>query len=166
MSTPPPVVLELSRLEATHLSGLVGQFAELLAGAAASDRRDPAFERLSPDAYPDDPEAGREFRALTEGDLRDGRIADAALVQQSLADAADLNDVEQDDPRLLEERSIVLDPDGVRAWLRTLAAIRLVLATRLGIDEDDHHADGDPRFGIYDWVGYRLDGLVRAIDRP
>ncbi len=39
---------------------------------------------------------------------------------------------------------------------------RLVLATRLGIRSDDDHDPADPRFGVYDWLGYRLDGLVQA----
>ena len=51
-----------------------------------------------------------------------------------------------------------------RAWLRTLAAIRLVLASRLGIEVAEDHDPDDPRFGIYDWLGYRLDGLVAAVD--
>ncbi len=57
-----------------------------------------------------------------------------------------------------------LDPEDLQAWLRTLAAIRLVLATRLGIKTEDDHDEDDPRFGIYDWLGYRLDGLVRAAE--
>jgi len=57
----------------------------------------------------------------------------------------------------------VLARADAHAWLRTLAAVRLVLATRLGIGDADEHLDGDPRFGIYDWLGYRLDGLVRAM---
>ena len=57
-----------------------------------------------------------------------------------------------------------LAPDAIGAWLRTLAAIRLVLATRLGITEEDRHSPEDPRFGIYDWLGYRLDGLVSAVE--
>ena len=62
---------------------------------------------------------------------------------------------------LIEQTDIRLDPDEVQAWLRTLAAIRLVLATRLGIEGADDHDEDDPRFGIYDWLGYRLDGLVQ-----
>ena len=38
------------------------------------------------------------------------------------------------------------------------------LATRLGVAEADDHDSADPRFGIYDWLGYRLDGLVGALD--
>ena len=47
------VVLELTRMEAAHLAGLVTQFAELLEDAA-STAGDPAIARLVPDAYADD----------------------------------------------------------------------------------------------------------------
>jgi hypothetical protein len=155
------VALELTRLEAAHLSGLVGQFAELVDGADSSGG-DPAIERLAPDAY-EEADAAREFRSLTEADLLDRRRDDAATVLASLSEASDLPD-DPDDPALLETVVIVLDESAVGAWLRTLAAIRLVLATRLGITDTDEHDSADPRFGIYDWLGYRLDGLVKAVD--
>ena len=60
--------------------------------------------------------------------------------------------------------NVTLDHDGAAAWLRTLTALRLVLASRLGIAHEDDHDEADPRFGIYDWLGYRLDSLVRALD--
>ncbi len=158
------VVLELSLLEAAHLTDLVEQFAELLADTAGPVD-DPAVARLVPDAYRDDPAAAREFRSLTEQELLDRRAADAGIVIASL-----LHDGERLSPGRLDasdaERAltVVLDPERSSAWLRTLAAVRLVLASRLDIrDEDDHDAH-DPRFGIYDWLGSRLDGLVRALD--
>jgi len=156
-------VIEIARMEGAHLIGLVGQFAELIEAADVGPRSaDPAVRRLVPDGYAD-PDAAREFRSLTEGDLLSRRQTDAASVIASLADLADISE-DPDDPALVEVVQIRLDADTAGAWLRTLAAIRLVLATRLGIvDEDDHDQD-DPRFGIYDWLGYRLDGLVRAID--
>ncbi len=46
------------------------------------------------------------------------------------------------DPRLVESTEIRLDPAEVQAWLRTLAAIRLVLASRLGIEGPDDHDRG------------------------
>jgi len=155
------VVMEVTRLEAAHLVGLVGQFAELLRDSAPDDR-DPAILRLVPPAY-DDEEAAREFRALTRGDLLDRRASDAELVLASLQDAARISG-DPDDPALLEQVEIRLAPETARAWLRTLAAVRLVLAIRLGVaDEDDHEYD-DPRFGVYDWIGYRLEGLVAALE--
>ena len=155
------VVLELARLEAAHLAGLVSQFDDLLRDTDAQ-RGDPAIERLAPRAYDDDA-AAREFRELTESELLDRRRSDAGIVLASLGEAADMPE-DPEDPRLLETISIRLDDADARAWLRTLAAIRLVLATRLGIAQPEDHDPDDPRFGIYDCLGYRLDGLVSAVD--
>ncbi|WP_438352785.1 DUF2017 family protein [Microbacterium sp. CJ88] len=157
------VVLEISRIEITHLAGLVTQFSDLLMESAGEDVRtgDPAVARLVPDAYRDDADAAREFRSVTEDDLLSRRTADARIVLDTLGEQPE--PFELDDPGLTEVVTITLDPHEARAWMRTLAAVRLVLATRLGIVDDDDHEHEDPRFGIYDWVGYRLDGLVRAV---
>ncbi|GAA1913319.1 hypothetical protein GCM10009775_02440 [Microbacterium aoyamense] len=159
--TPETIVLELARIEAAHLAGLVVQFDELLDESADSGD-DPAVLRLVPDAY-EDPEAAREFREVTESDLLGRRRSDAARVLATLGHVGELGD-DLDDPAFVEQVSIVLDREDVQAWLRTLAAIRLVLATRLGIVNDDEHDHDDPKYGIYDWLGYRLDGLVGALD--
>jgi hypothetical protein len=155
------VVLEMARIEAAHLAGLVSQFAELL-DESDDAAADPALQRLVPDAYAD-AESAREFREVTETELLGRRRADGAVVLASLADAAQIPD-DPDDPRLVAIVEIALDDEQTRAWLRTLAAVRLVLATRLGVTQEDDHDADDPRFGIYDWLGYRLDGLVAAID--
>lgn len=159
--TPETIVLELARIEAAHLAGLVVQFDELLEESDDSGD-DPAVLRLVPDAY-DDPDAAREFRELTESDLLGRRRSDAARVLATLGEVGELGD-DLDDPAVAEIVAVVLDRDDVQAWLRTLAAIRLVLATRLGIVDDDEHDHDDPKYGIYDWLGYRLDGLVGALD--
>ena len=159
------ISVELARIEGAHLADLVSQFAGLLDNDDSSVAgQDPAVLRLVPDGYAD-PEAAREFRSLTEKELLSRRSDDAIVVLASLAVIGDLPD-DPDDPRLVEPVHIFLDADEANAWLRTLAAVRLVLATRLGIVNDDDHAHDDPRFGIYDWLGFRLDGLVRAIDSP
>lgn len=156
------VTLELTLLEAAHLSDLVGQFEELVTGR---DDDDPALRRLVPDAYRGDDEAAAEFRRLTQNDLLDRRRSDAGIVRASLRrdgsdlDPADLDRTQAEDPLVVE-----LTPDVAGAWLRTLAALRLVLAERLGVTEEDQGGDGDPRFGVYEWVGYRLDVLVRALE--
>jgi Domain of unknown function (DUF2017) len=159
MSGPDTVVLEITRVEAAHLSGLVAQFRELVDEAATED---PAVQRLVPDAYPDDRDAAEEFRALTQDDLLSRRRSDADQVLADLAPAAAMPD-NPSDAVMIEPVVLALDAEHAQAWLRTLAAVRLVLAIRLGVAERDEHDDGDPRFGIYDWVGYRLDGLVRAV---
>ena len=156
------VSLEITRIEAAHLVGLVSQFIELLEDSSSASG-DPAVYRLVPDAYRDDAEAAQEFRDLTENDLLSRRRSDAGLVLASLSEAAEIPD-DPESPLLVEQADIRLDPESVQAWLRTLAAIRLVLATRLGIGDADDHDEDDPRFGIYDWLGYRLHGLVTAVE--
>lgn len=154
------VVLEISGLEALHLAGIVGQFRDLLADTRSAG--DPAVTRLLPDAYPDDQAASREFRRLTGGDLLERRGQDAATVLRTLGiDGADLDPTSDPDATI----AVALGEGEALAWMRTLSAVRLVLATRLGIQTEDDHQPDDPRFGVYDWIGYRLDGLMLALDR-
>ncbi|MFF7683313.1 DUF2017 family protein [Microbacterium sp. NPDC007973] len=155
------VVLEISGLEALHLAGIVGQFRDLLAGSRTDD--DPAVARLMPDAYPDDEAASREFRRLTGGDLIERRSQDAATVLQTLGgDGGEPTPAGDPDATI----AVALGEGEALAWMRTLSAVRLVLATRLGIQDEDDHQPDDPRFGVYDWIGYRLDGLMAALERP
>ncbi|MFG6445463.1 DUF2017 family protein [Microbacterium sp. P06] len=161
------VVLEISVLEAVHLSGMVEQFLELLDssdidGATPSD---PAIARLVPDAYTGDVDASTEFRRLTGSDLFDRRRHDAGVVLATLATEdtdADLNSVSDED--LTRSFVMTLDDEEAGAWMRVLAAVRLVLASRLGIETENDHDEHDPRFGVYEWLGVRLEGLVHAID--
>ena len=79
------VLLEMSMLEAAHLTDLVDQFADLIAATVDDDAiDDEAVARLVPDAYRDDAAASDEFRRLTQGDLLDRRRDDAALVLSTL----------------------------------------------------------------------------------
>ena len=161
------VVLEITRMEAVHLAGLITQFADLLSettDATRSSPDDPALARLVPDAYADDPEASREFRELTQRDLLDRRSTDAATVLASLHGISGPTLVTDDAEALTRIAIVELDAETLGCWLRTLAALRLVLASRLGIVDEADHDDSDPRFGIYDWLGYRLDGLVQAAE--
>lgn len=146
----------LTNGEVTGLIDLVAQLRSFFESPSSSD---PAHERLAPAAYPDDDDASREFRRLTEGDravrrLHDARIVtDTLLVVQPAAGAPDDADV-----------AVHLDPAQVGSWMRTLAAMRLVIASRLGIDASDDHAHDDPAYGIYDWLAYRLETLIEASD--
>ena len=153
------VVMEVSGLEALHLAGIVGQFRDLIVDASRDD--DPAVRRLLPDAYPEDEAASREFRRLTGADMLDRRADDARTVLHTLGmDGGELDPGSDPETTI----TVALGENEARAWMRTLSAVRLVLATRLGIQDDDDHRPGDARFGIYDWIGFRLDGLVTAVD--
>jgi uncharacterized protein (DUF2384 family) len=151
------VMLTLTRIEATHLADLVRQFADLVDSTPSTP--DPAIDRLTPEVYPDDPEASREFRAVTRADLLRRRAHDARLVLDDLSRVERVQDE-------LAPVDVALEGDHVESWLRTLAALRLVIASRLGIvEDDDRHDPEDPRYGVYDWLGYRLEGLVQAAER-
>ena len=141
-----------------------GTDAEVIAGLSWSSDpvtapSDPALRRLLPDAYPGDAEATEEFRRYTDATLRDGMHADLLAVRESLLVIG-------------ENGQASLDDDLAQAWLRVLNRVRLVLAVRLGIenasDQDDLaliDAD-DPRTGqflLYEWVGYLLSDLLRAL---
>lgn len=160
------VIVELAQLEAAHLTDLIEQFAELIVDSGAEDApSDPALARLAPDAYRDDPLASQEFRDLTQADLLSRRADDASTVLATLRlDGRRLAPTTVGPAAAQEAMTVRLDSAQSAAWLRTLAAVRLVLANRLGVtDEDDHDAD-DPRFGVYDWLGFRLEGLLHALD--
>lgn len=164
MSTDNTLILTLSRLEARHLADLVAQFVMLL---TESDATDPAVQRLTPSAYPDDRHADAEFRHATGGDLLSRRQADAELMLSALAPA--FAEGEESSTATIEEMSkdlltVPLAGDAGWAWLRTLTAVRLVIASRLGIDTDDDHDPDDERFAVYDWLGYRLDGIVQTLN--
>lgn len=155
--TGPPVVLAMARVEARELRGLVDQFLDLLRDTGVGE--DPAVDRLVPSPYPDDAEAATMFADATADDLLDRRSADARIVHDALTPPEDAED--EDD--LAEIRIPVPAPD-LDAWLRTLTALRLVIASRLGIEQGVPPDPDDPRYGVYDWLGFRLDGLIEAAE--
>ena len=120
-----------------------------------------------------DGDAAAEFRRHTENDLVERRIRDARRVLAGL-DMSLNEPVSGHVPHAVSDPQapfdVVLDHEAGEAWMRTLAAVRLVVASRLGIETEDDDAearaddDEDGRFGVYDWLGFRLDGIVQALD--
>ena len=166
MATPGTVLVSITRLEAAYLAELVEQFADLVASPVAGSA-DPALDRLTPDAYSDDAEAAREFRRLTRGDLLSRRAEDATMLIDTLRSDGEIPAPQDVDPDTAgEEIALALDATQSTAWMRTLSAVRLVMASRLGIETEADAAEvsADPRFGVYEWLGYRLDTLVTALD--
>ena len=124
------------------------------------DTSDPVIARLFPPAYRDDAKADQEFRRFTETALRRTRIEQAQTVLSSLMETNAGRD-----PALVRNTE-------VEAWLKTLAAIRLSLSVRLGIetaddlDELEQLDDDEPRsvlYGMYEWLGYLLEGLIETL---
>lgn len=98
--------------------------------AEASVPSDPAVARLLPAASRDDDELASEFRRLTDADLRRTKVANLRLVWTGLRGRPGSLPVARDDaPR----------------WAAALSDVRLVLATRLGIETDD---DAENVYGL------------------
>lgn len=109
---------------------------------------DPAAARLTPAAFPDDPEAEADYRQVVGGELLD---AHRRALDDLAATAGD-------------ER---LDQAQLEGWLRAVEVIRLVLGTELGVTADAHlPPERDPRFGrfvLYGWLSGLQDDIVTAL---
>lgn len=135
---------------------------------------DPALARLFPDAYggPETPADAdteelrahsAEFRRFTENDLRTRKREDALAVVHSLNGLSPAGD-----------GAAVLEVDGELRlrWLGALNDLRLTIAARLDITEDDESAvlfrlpDDDPRKPMvmaYLWLGGLQETLVETL---
>jgi hypothetical protein len=180
-------VATFTGFEADLLRSLASQLVELLRNESAapggedpleqlldfsgptSEPDDPVLARLFPTAYPHDEEAAGEFRRFTEGALRDSKAQAAVGIIETLEESGL-------PPELGENGLIVdveLDQPGAVTWMRSFTDLRLALATRLGVEEDDEDywmslPDDDPRahvYDIYQWVGYLQETLVDALSR-
>ncbi|MEV6582457.1 DUF2017 domain-containing protein [Streptomyces sp. NPDC051582] len=136
---------------------------------------DPALMRLFPDAYggpgPEDRKVdpaelaarSAEFRRFTENDLRSRKREDALAVVRSL----DGLTPGEDDAAVLE-----LTGELRLRWLGALNDLRLTIAARLDITEDDESAmlfrlpDDDPRKPMvmaYLWLGGLQETLIETL---
>ncbi len=151
---------EFDAVEAALLTQLASQVTGILTGdgADATASPDPAIARMLPDAYRGDQEASAEFRRFTESGLTERKVRNAQTIIADVAEA------------LVAEgpTEVLLDAQATQAWLRALTDIRLVLATRLGIEKDgDPGRDDDEAFmlgDVYDWLGWVQDSLVTALE--
>lgn len=141
------VEVRLGDDERAVLGDVLGQLREAMIG----DTTDPLLARLFPPAYPDDPEKEAGFRALARDELLEHRLAAIDVVEASLAK-----------PRL--------DPEEAGAWLRALNALRLVLGTRLDVQEDDERRPASPEdpdapaWWLYELLSAIVDDLVGSLD--
>jgi hypothetical protein len=182
------VIATFSGFEADLLRSLASQLVELLHNEAAlpqtsvdpleamfdfsgptTEPDDPVLARLFPTAYRDDEEAAGEFRRFTESALRDGKAKAASTIIDTLEEAGL-------PPELAEDGLVIdveLDPATAETWMRSFTDIRLALATRLGIEDDDEGywealSEDDPHgqvYRIYQWVGYLQETLVESLSR-
>jgi hypothetical protein len=167
-------VLSLEPVEAGLLVHLAEQVTALLTDGADPDHgdpADPALLRLLPAAYADDEESSREFRRFTATDLTAQKVANLARVASDVGvDAAVGDDGGSGVPTRAagrRRRDVELDAESVEAWLRALTDLRLVLASRLGVDADGEVSMGDEASGVhdvYDWLGLLQESILTALE--
>jgi hypothetical protein len=130
--------------ERALVADLVGQLREQL--VASTD--DPSVRRLFPPAYPDDPERDAGYQVLTRDELLEHRLAALDVVEASL-DGSEL------------------DEAGMTAWMSTLNSLRLVLGTRLDVDEELPPLDSAdplaPAYAVYEYLGWVLSQVVDVL---
>ncbi len=142
------VELRLSRDERGLLVSLAGELQSLLDGEPG----DPSLRRLFPPAY-DEGEDELAYRELMGGELLTGRREALELLART-ADQKHLSAEEAD------------------AWLRALNDLRLVLGTRLDVQEDTLLSElrpDDPRtpaLSVYGYLSWIQEQLVAALAPP
>lgn len=138
--------IQLPEGERALLRSLPVQLRSLL----GSEPTDPSLRRLFPPAYPTDPDNEKEYRDLVRDDLLDGHV-EALRVLESTADAESL-----DEAQLL-------------AWMRALNQLRLVLGTRLDVDDESSSRLPDPDDpdaevrGVFIYLGWLQEQVVSAL---
>ena len=109
---------------------------------------DDAGGRLDYTPHPDDPVAEAAYRELIGDDLNE-------LREQARASFDDLVAGEPGSPETLE------------AFMRVIGEVRLVLANRLGIEDDGWEAEADmqsdPELALLGWLGYLQDEAVGVL---
>lgn len=138
-------------------------FASLEVGGSEHAPVDPALARLFPNAYESDDDAD-EFRRVTEQGLLNRKLQDAMRVTSALGLSGGI----PDDELSPEDRFIDVDIDTVDlpSWARTLTALRLAIAARIGLEhESDHsvlleeeHTRGTVM--VFDWLAAILDSVL------
>lgn len=154
------IVMEITMIEEFHLARLVDDLIGLVGAARNPD--DPALARLTPSPYPDDPDAAAQFAETTKKDLYDRRLTEARNVRAQLAEFGEGIDSLTHEAALTT-RELLIAPENIEIWLRTLTALRLVIATRIGIDFDAPVGESG-HYDVYDWLGYRLEVLIQSAD--
>lgn len=141
-------------------------FASLEVGGSDETPADPALARLFPNAYEDEAEAS-QFRRVTEQGLLNRKLQDALMVSGELGveSAAGLDEEGADQGPV----EVEITPSTMTVWVRTLTALRLAIAARIGLAEEDDHArlsDDDSTRGtllVYDWLAAIIDSMLRIV---
>lgn len=128
------------------LSDLPAQLRQLL--GSDDPEATASLRRLFPTAYNLDPDKDEEFHQLMREDLVASKLARAELLETTAA-ATELTEAQ------------------LLSWMGAINDIRLVLGTRLDVSEGDDELDADHplagHFGLYHYLGFLLENVIRAL---
>lgn len=133
-----------------HLREVIGSLLGELDELVEAGPGDPSLHRLAPPAYLDDPDKDAEYQLLAGDELRTSRRSAIAATQSMLA-GSEASEAE------------------LWAWLQALNALRLVVGTRLGIDDDDPHITHDTEgpdaalWSVYDFSTWLQWSVIQAL---
>lgn len=136
-------------------------FASLEIGGSDSLPEDPALARLFPDAFENQAESAA-FRRVTEQGLINRKLQDALDVTSALGLSGDA----EGDSQVVEPE---ITAESMPAWVRTLTAVRLAIAARIGLVHEADHAtllaeeETHSTVLVYDWLGAILDSILRMV---
>lgn len=135
--------ITIPQQERQLLEQLVPQMRELI------DDHDPLAWRLFPNPYPDHEKAADQYAEMIGDDLKERHLAALDTVESTL-----------DAKRL--------DQDQISAWMSAVNDLRLVIGTRLKVEEETEIDDfGDDTeqslFLTYSYLGIMLDRIVEAV---
>lgn len=110
---------------------------------------EPHLRRLFPPAYVNDAERDAGYQVLTRDELVERKLNALEVVDRTLVEGGDLDDEE------------------LGAWMLALNSLRLVLGTRLDVDEEPPLLDPDDpesfAYAVYEYLGELLHQVVVAL---
>lgn len=144
------ILADLSDQETGLLRRLITEYVELL------DTRDDSavMSRLYPDPSPTDEAVRNSFRELTQESLEEHKRTTAGTALESLGESGPLRRALSDDER--------------DAWMVLFTDLRLVIGTRLGVDEEMMERRPDPNdpdqwpLALIHYLAYLQETLVEA----
>jgi len=137
--------VRLRRGEQALVASLVRQLRDQL----LQSTDEPHLRRLFPPAYANDAERDAGYQVLTRDELLEGRLAALDVVERTLDGAHELDQAE------------------LTAWMTTLNSLRLVIGTRLDVDEELPELDESdplaPEYAVYEVLGWLLAQVVDTL---
>ncbi|MBT8240892.1 MAG: DUF2017 domain-containing protein [Acidimicrobiia bacterium] len=106
----------------------------------------PNLQRLFPTAYSSDPDKDAGYQVLARGELIESRRTSLTAVIES---------VDHDE----------VDDETLRAWMRVVNDLRLVLGTNLDVGESEDWqpaSEMEPTYVVYQWLSLLLSHIVEA----